>query len=291
MNLEVRRILLGFAWGAGLGAYISKVITTKRVEALLDERVNDVLDYEIYKIREVYDAKYKEGKFATPASTAAELLVEDGDISSDDLVEGAIKADELIRTAEYNLENSNFSPRMGTGRPDPIEMEQIMSQRVEGGVEIDPDEMDRFDVEYVEPEDVWPNVQFDEPDTDAPKSPRRFEDTIRPQNGSEVPYVISVDEFLDSNDHDKVSLTYYDGEDTQVLADERDAVITKITPLLGDDFLVRFGERSGDKNIVYIRNERLEKDIEVVLNERSYAEVVQGIKPHKSRGRKFSEDD
>lgn len=289
MSVEVRRVLLGSAWGACLGAIVTHYVTKKRAEDRANAYVDHILDYETEKLRQKYAAKYKEDEFATPETTAEHFGLFGEANQSDEVDPARVAIEDIIREQQYRANSDNFEDRAMIGRPDPGEIEQLASLEKAAEQDLHPDEMDQFDVDYVEPEDIWPNVTLD--GEDDPKAPRRFEETIRPMNGFEVPYVISVDEFLDSNGNNKVSLTYYDGVDSQVLADERDAVISKITPLLGDDFLTNFGHRSGDKNIVYVRNERLEMDIEVVLNESSYEEVVLGIKPHRSRGGKFTEDD
>lgn len=100
-----------------------------------------------------------------------------------------------------------------------------------------------------------------------------FEPSPRDPN---VPYVINIEEFTDDNeDYDKLSVTYYEGDD--VMADERDGVIPEPSTLVGADALTRFGEGSDDENIVYVRNEKLTSDFEIVRDARSYASVVLGL--------------
>lgn len=100
-----------------------------------------------------------------------------------------------------------------------------------------------------------------------------FEPSPRDPNN---PYVINSEEFTDDNeDYDKLSVTYYEGDD--VVADERDTVVPDPTSLIGIDALTRFGEGSDDEHIVYVRNERLESDFEIVRDLRSYAVVVLGL--------------
>lgn len=100
-----------------------------------------------------------------------------------------------------------------------------------------------------------------------------FEPSPRDPN---VPYVINIEEFTDDNDdYDKLSVTYYEGDD--VLADEGDGVIPEPSTIVGIDALTRFGDGSDDEHIVYVRNEKLASDFEIVRDARSYSSVVLGL--------------
>lgn len=92
-----------------------------------------------------------------------------------------------------------------------------------------------------------------------------------------TPYVIPVDEFFqDEQDHEKLTITYYEKDDT--LVDERNQPIPDVEGTIGGQSLERFGDMSKDANIVYVRNYRLECDFEVVLDKASYTETILGIK-------------
>lgn len=83
------------------------------------------------------------------------------------------------------------------------------------------------------------------------------------------PYVISPDEFDTEEDYDTMSLTYYtDG----ILADDDDNVIEDIENTVGKDFASHFGEFEDDS--VFIRNEVLKTDYEILMDYRPYADVV-----------------
>lgn len=89
------------------------------------------------------------------------------------------------------------------------------------------------------------------------------------------PYIISVEEYSEGNNHyDKLTISFY--EDDEVLADENDEVITDGDYIVGLDSLQRFGEESGDPEIVYVRNDKLQIDYEIVRLSKSYAETVLG---------------
>lgn len=90
------------------------------------------------------------------------------------------------------------------------------------------------------------------------------------------PYIISHDEFYDSSvEFDNISLTYFEDDDS--LIDEQDKPVADIS-IVGEDHLVRFGHGSKDKNIVYVRNEKLSTDFEIVLHKGSWLESL-GLGP------------
>jgi hypothetical protein len=94
-------------------------------------------------------------------------------------------------------------------------------------------------------------------------------------DSNEDPYVITIDQFADENDHyDKSTIYYY--EDDDVLADENEEVIIDVFKVIGDDALGSFGEGSRDPEIVYVRNDKLQIDYEVIRLSKSYRQTVLG---------------
>lgn len=89
-----------------------------------------------------------------------------------------------------------------------------------------------------------------------------------------IPYVIHVDERHESG-YTETTMTYFAGDD--VLCDERDKVVNEPDDVVGIENLDRFGHGSNDPNVVYIRNDTLGVDVEVVRSERTYAEDVHGM--------------
>lgn len=87
--------------------------------------------------------------------------------------------------------------------------------------------------------------------------------------GVEKPYVIGPDEFAEMYDYTTISLTYYsDG----VLADENDEMVEDVENTVGYEALSHFGEYEADS--VYVRNDRLSVDYEILLDLRTYSEVL-----------------
>jgi hypothetical protein len=92
---------------------------------------------------------------------------------------------------------------------------------------------------------------------------------------SDGPYVITYDAYNLENDHyDKSTIYYYEDDDT--LADENDEVIGDVFGVIGDDALSSFGEGSNDPEVVYVRNDKMQIDYEVIRLSKSYGETVMG---------------
>lgn len=83
------------------------------------------------------------------------------------------------------------------------------------------------------------------------------------------PYVISPDEFGEVDGYENISLTYYsDG----VLADDNYEVIENVDEIVGSESLNHFGEYEEDS--VFVRNDTLKCDYEILLDQRPYSEVL-----------------
>lgn len=84
------------------------------------------------------------------------------------------------------------------------------------------------------------------------------------------PHVITYESF-DTVGYETVSYTYYiDG----VLTDEMDNIVEDPDVVVGDDFADHFGENEGDEDSVYIRNDELRLDIEILRDNRNFEDVV-----------------
>lgn len=87
-----------------------------------------------------------------------------------------------------------------------------------------------------------------------------------------APRIIAPDEFGDQAGYDGVSLTYYlDG----TVADDNDRAMdeNEIEETIGKDSLSHFGEYEDDS--VFVRNDRLKADYEILMDQRTYAEVLE----------------
>ena len=88
------------------------------------------------------------------------------------------------------------------------------------------------------------------------------------------PYVIAPEEFGELDDYETISLIYYAD---QILADDNDVIVDDIEDVVGFDSLNSFGEYEDDS--VFVRNDRLKCDYEILLDQRKYSSVIRR-KPH-----------
>jgi len=90
------------------------------------------------------------------------------------------------------------------------------------------------------------------------------------------PYAISLEEFSEEMDHfEKSTIYYYDEDDT--LADEQEEMIQDVLAIIGPEVLDHLQQAKSD--VVYVRNEKMQIDYEIIVLDKSYAETVSGIIP------------
>lgn len=90
------------------------------------------------------------------------------------------------------------------------------------------------------------------------------------------PYVISPEEFGTIDEYETISLTYYvDG----VLTDDMDEPVEDVDNVVGSDSVNHFGEYEDDS--VFVRNDRLKADYEILLDPREYKSVI-NRNPHRA---------
>ena len=99
------------------------------------------------------------------------------------------------------------------------------------------------------------------------------------EQASPIPYFISSEDYAYGRpEFDKLTLTYYAEDD--ILADEREEQVDDVERLIGADALDQFGKGaallSDDTDTLYVRNETLSTDYEVVRVYQSYHKVVLG---------------
>lgn len=82
------------------------------------------------------------------------------------------------------------------------------------------------------------------------------------------PYAIPPEEYGDLEGYRQIELTYYsDG----TLADDNDEIVDDVADIIGNDALNHFGEFEDDS--VFIRNDRLKCDYQILLDNRAYSDV------------------
>ena len=294
MNQTQTRHLLAGLWGAVGGASIGYMLAKKHFER--------IADIEIEAVKDEYAKRYKSDGYSTPTEALETLSGEnarpDEPVASTEKIDAV---DAIIRRSGYENENvpdflGRYQTKEDLAQTESINLAEDMdlinaNQITTGIMSADRiEDMDLINADVVDPEDVVANVFFDESDP-IDLGDSKYPRTVRPPDADKNPYVISIDEYMaDEPDYSKTSLQYYSEDD--VLTDETDGVIRNIGRLVGDSFLVSFGDRSGDKNVVYVRNESRQMDLEISLNEGSFAHMVYGVTNKKAkRGLRFPEDE
>lgn len=251
---EKKVFVSGVVAGAALGGAIAHVVTKRKLET----RYQQFADEEIRGMRAYYLEKEEE-----LIETQRELVNQ----PKKDL-------DELIKEAGYKID-TKYTPEEVKAISDVVEEEEDVSEVVAG-------------IHTVFPED-----------SELPKWDYTEEQKKRDFSR---PYIIHKNEFQEGvsavdpqvEDYNQQTLTYFEEDD--VLADERDTVIDpqQRDLLVGEANLQRFGHGSEDPNVVYVRNNKLAMDIEILRSEGSYAKEVHGFLEHSDewnrRRRQFDDD-
>ncbi len=88
----------------------------------------------------------------------------------------------------------------------------------------------------------------------------------------DTPYVITPEEFGELDEYDQISLTYYSD---QVLTDENNELVEDVDRVVGFESLNHFGEYEDDS--VYVRNDRLKCDYEILMDCRKFTDVLKNL--------------
>ena len=125
-----------------------------------------------------------------------------------------------------------------------------------------PEESDEEEEDY---EEVLEELGYSEQEEDpVPVREKNYKKRV-----TGAPYVILPEVLGEFDDYKIISLTYYADH---VLVDDDDDVIDDIEKYIGLDSLNHFGEHADDA--VYVRNDRLKCDYEILLDHREYSDVA-----------------
>ena len=235
------------------GVAVGVKVTKKKLEAKYEE----LTEQEISEARRFYSALHKAGKFETPEA-AAETLMTTEVVDSFESYQGHHPSTPLFGATVEAVRHPALIPVIGDGS-------ETAAELIAEGKAID--------------------EQFGETDFDDYEAEVKNRDT-------EKPYILGYEEFIEAEfGWEQTTVTYFEGDD--VLADDRDVIIDDVDMTVGLNNLQRFGHGSRDNNVLYIRNERLELELEVVRSTGKYAEVILGFIEHSDpiqRNRKFRKD-
>lgn len=211
------------------------------VNSRLEKKYQTIADEQVESVKSRYSLLRKEGDAADPAKLAESLLVSEAE-------------DAAEPTAEIIIEKQNYASK-AVSRP----LEEAKPASV-----------------------VVQNVFAEAQSTDELKLDTDWDWEIEKANRTETsPYVITKEEFFENEpEHEQTSFTYFAGDD--ILVDERDQPLSNNEVIDGREGknLERFGHGSGDKNVVYVRNEKIAMDFEVNYTPAKFTETVLGVIEH-----------
>lgn len=157
----------------------------------------------------------------------------------------------------------------------------LMKDKVQKELDILHDEFkERTEKEELKKEEEAPKIKQDDEDIlQAAKvlAKERYEYKTDPDLNVSVPHVIPLDEFATLDGYGTRSLTYYEDG---VVTDENDDPIDEPSKIIGDDYISRF--KVADADVVYVRNDLLENDYEIVRcpDPYSYDDVDEMLEDH-----------
>lgn len=246
------------------GAVTAYLMTRKRLAALYER----IAEEEIAEARQFYTMLTKKEEFATPASAVEALVL------------GEVPEEDLEQAVEALLKYQGKTPVRPEEKPT-----SHYTVHSDGAVEDHTDQIEESDGNRVISGDFNVFAGNDEPDEEW-NYEREVEKRV-----PEFPYVITQEEFLENEpEYPQETVTYFVGDD--VLVDSKDQPM-EADSTVGDSNLMRFGHGSKDNNIVYVRNDTLEIDYEILRSYGKYSREVLGFIEHSDghKTRRFPRDE
>lgn len=114
-----------------------------------------------------------------------------------------------------------------------------------------------------EAEEFMKKLDYTQYSKDEPENPQVMKES------EDIPYVIKPEEFGEFDDYEEISLTFWAD---QILTDDDDEILEDVNRVIGFESLNHFGEYEDDS--VYVRNDRLKCDYEILLDQRKYEDVL-----------------
>lgn len=161
---------------------------------------------------------------------------------------------EALNDAQYKEQEAYILKKYGIGKEKSVEKKEVKAEQNEPEHIPAERSISSFDKYY---------------ETDTFKNREK----VNYSNAAEDPTEYFVDESirvispveLGDSDYETITLKYYDDD---ILTDERDEIIEDPVGIVGDDFKKHFGEYEDD--CVYVRNDNLDVDYEILLQGISY---------------------
>jgi hypothetical protein len=270
-------LLGGLLVGAGVGHFWTKKTISKYYEDLIKNELAQIkAEYSEVKHRETY---------VSPAEAVEARIGPDAVVMDPDELTALLDDPRLVKARDgrwlVNQEMPLSNGPISAGRDAIIAKSKyaIPAEQLQEGVTVPDSEL------WTGP--IQQNIFINGRPLDADDHLDDYDQGIDSGN----PYVMSV---MLYNEHDpnfqKITLIYYTEDD--VVVDDDDSVLNDVDSIIGNKNLQMFGHGSNDPEVVYVRNEKLSTDMEIIRREGSYQELVLGIHPQpKPTPRKMRESD
>lgn len=239
MKIDLK-VVVGFISGALISGGTTFLIMRSRYEKIIDE--------EVAAVKKVYDRDFK------ALNGIAKYNKE--------------KAEEANDEVEYQKERVKIYRDAikrygGVDVKDPDEDNGAWLSEMEHPVDSDEDDGSEESEEAVEEGD-------DEEMVDG----EQMSEELNERDLNADPYEINMDSFVNEYaSFDKVTITYYSGDDT--FANENEEIMDDYKDVLGEEFVEGLKDSTNldPNNVRYIRNERLAIDYEVLISLEEYQET------------------
>ena len=234
-----------FTVGAAIGGSVGWFVTKKKFEKTMDERI----DTEVKMARDMYYDFIEGNKEVIKKAEEVILRDIDDDIPEtnpiSDYVNAIDEADDIAEAGRQAVES--YTERMNRRKEDLLRPEREKYDRSEAS-----------------------RIQYNTYSKPKPESEEKEVDEVRLTQNDDDPrsdiYVINADQFAHERyGFDKVTLYWWELE--RILSEE-DMAILDVPDILGTNWEAHIGEE--EKDIVYVRNEPLETDYEVVVQHASF---------------------
>lgn len=225
---------LFFLLGAGLGFAAAYLGLKKHFEKVADERIDEEIGKINGEIKKIREWEQKKQKEAHP------------DITKDTVNDHEVReAERIISYNRYSKDKENRAP-VDKNLLDPLKRENGAGASAPDT----PAEDQTGNAPYDEDEDFEPDVD------DFPHDP---DEPVR------EPYLITESEFGERTDYSTETLYFY--EDNGVLLDEKEMFVDNADRIIGEALSC-----FGDDDHIFVRNEYIMADYEIIRFEMAYEE-------------------
>lgn len=187
------------------------------------------------------------------------------------------KNDEPKTEATLNRKDCSISNSKNVDKSDLEKYKTIISQHYDVSKAVN-------NLKYDEIEEKEPDVDDEDYDAEYAAARAFYEEKKAAYKTSDKPYIISADAFNGDDtinyreEYEHVSLDYFEGDDKLTLSDS-EKLVECPENVIGIDYKLHFGDSKlgCDEDCVYIRNDRLQTDYEIIRDKGSYSQLVLGI--------------